>query len=592
MYKYSDLIFPSYMNKNARFMVLAGFSLNGPVNTPFLIKDDVDPYDVLGESRITENYLIAKDNGITPLILRLNGSHGETTIIHEGLGKPILYFTTLEANDESNNITIHMFSTHMIIKGLYSEQIYYFNDYKNVRELANDIQVELYLGKGEVDVSVVEDLPLENMCIEETHYIFEGADDGYNYVPLYDEEINTEDKTSLQIELIKNILLDEDENETFVTGILGSYIVDTLLFTDIPYEYAPEELTKVLGKYAEEKTKEQKIFCSVVLGSFSFNKHQPSLSGADGATDEDYDSVIDFEEPDEEVDESPGDPPIEEDPPIVNPPDELPNEEESQDPVVFMEILDEGDLPPDETLPDEEDDEGYYYEDDDYYGDENPAQTHKNEVSMMLEKAPNTLVHQDYLKHIEVVIGIQEHPSAGFTWMPCAASYAAMRYNLPYEISATNKEINSVSGLYSNDFSKKEVAILSESGYICIVTSIKNNFVPYSSRNAHSKSSLFSKPQYLRTIYKDTRIISGFFENAIGSNFPYKTLQGVLSQVDNFVKELSKNHIFYKEVTVEVVEFDEDNLTLSVNFDVFCEIERVRTSFSYKNNEEVIVTWD
>src|SRR5699024_599175 len=128
-------------------------------------------------------------------------------------------------------------------------------------------------------------------------------------------------------------------------------------------------------------------------------------------------------------------------PPIVNPPDELPDEAASEDPVAFMEILDEGDWPPDdtesdETSPDEEDDEGYYYEDDDYYGDENHTQTHKNEVSMMLEKAPNTLAHQDYLKHIEVVIGIQEHPTAGFTWMPCAASYAAMRYNLPYEISA------------------------------------------------------------------------------------------------------------------------------------------------------------
>src|SRR5699024_4629756 len=155
--------------------------------------------------------------------------------------------------------------------------------------------------------SVVEDLPLENMCIEETHFIFEGADDGYNYVPLYDEETNTEEKTSSQIELIKEILLDEDEDQTFVTGILGRYIVDTLLFTDIRYEYAPEELTKVLGKYAEEKTKEQKIFCSVVLGSFSFNKNQPTLSGVDGATSEDYDSVTDFEEPEESDDGVPDD---------------------------------------------------------------------------------------------------------------------------------------------------------------------------------------------------------------------------------------------------------------------------------------------
>ena len=60
MYTYNQLIFPSHMEKNTRFLVLAGFSLNGPVGTPFIIRDNIEPSYILGDCRLTENVRMAK----------------------------------------------------------------------------------------------------------------------------------------------------------------------------------------------------------------------------------------------------------------------------------------------------------------------------------------------------------------------------------------------------------------------------------------------------------------------------------------------------------------------------------------------------
>lgn len=88
-----------------------------------------------------------KKYGITPLILRLNGSHGECVVNHDELNTPAFRFKTLEATDESNNIAIHLFPTYMIIKGINTSYSYLFADYKGVDDLAFAIKQDLYFDR-------------------------------------------------------------------------------------------------------------------------------------------------------------------------------------------------------------------------------------------------------------------------------------------------------------------------------------------------------------------------------------------------------------------------------------------------------------
>lgn len=205
---------------------------------------------------------MARKNRITPLILRLNGTHGECVVDHDELNTPALRFKTLEATDESNHISIHLFPTHMVVKGINNSYSYLFADYKGLDELAFAIKQDLYFKAGEVDVEVVNQIPIAGLCLAERHVRFTGADDGFHYVSNHDDS-DSDDKLQMQLQLLRDSLIDEDGSELFFTGELSSFQIDTLLFTDIPYEKASAELTSIFGEFAKTKTSEQSIFAQL-----------------------------------------------------------------------------------------------------------------------------------------------------------------------------------------------------------------------------------------------------------------------------------------------------------------------------------------
>lgn len=496
MYTYNQLIFPSNIEKDTRFFAMAGFSLNGPVGTPFIIRDGVDPLDILGDCRLTDNYRMAKEYGITPLIMRLNGSHGECNVIHDEKNVTALHFKTVEATDESNNIHIHLFPDYMIIEGINNNFSYLFSDYTSLDELVIAIKQELYFGAGEVDVEIVNQVPLTGFCTEEKYVQMDGADDGYNYVTNHDDT-DTEDKLATQLELLRESLLDEESSEIYYTGEFSSFLIDTLLFTDIPFEYSPIELPQILGKFAMSKTDEQTLHCSVVLCSDYFSNSRFDEDGTDT-----------FNEP----------------------------------------------------------------------------------IQTLLNNSPITIEETHYLQHIEVVVGTQD--SGSNLSMPCAASYACMRYKLPdFYTSATNKAIPSITSTYNTELKQKEVANLSTSGYICIVPSIKKGFVPFSSKNLYPQNSFYSKPHFLRSIHYDVKKITSYFEPYIGEPFSYIQLQTIVTQIKNNLDDLLKNHPMYKNINLEILEYDESFFSLNISFELYGEIEAVRTSFQYTSNGEVNISW-
>ncbi|MEC4620916.1 hypothetical protein VST04_22750 [Bacillus paranthracis] len=498
MYKYNQLIFPSHMEKNTRFLVLAGFSFNGPVGTPFIIRENTDPSYILGDCRLTENVRMARKYGITPLILRLNGTHGECVVNHDELNTPALRFKTLEATDESNNISIHLFPTHMVVKGVNNSYSYLFADYKGLDELAFAIKQDLYFKAGEVDVEVVNQVPVAGLCLAERHVRFTGADDGFHYVSNHDDS-DSDDKLQMQLQLLRDSLIDEDGSELYFTGELSSFQIDTLLFTDIPYEKASAELTSIFGEFAKTKTSEQSIFCSAVLCSDLFSESRYGVTGED---------------------------------------------------------------------------------------------TYEPQIQTLLEKASINKEESRHLEHVEVVVGVQDSENPKYLSMPAAATYACMRYKLPnFHNSATNKQLLYINTLQSRELKKVEVAKLTSSGYICIVPSIKKGFVPFSSKNLYPQNTLYSKPHYLRSISYDVNRIAGFFNQYIGEPFSFVLLQSIITQVDAFIDNLSEDHPIYRNIKMEVLDYDQVNLTLSISFELYGEIESVKTSFTYVPSSEVNVSW-
>lgn len=571
MYKHSDLIFPSYLDRDSKFFVLTGFALNGPVNTPFIIQDDINPFDVLGRTKLAENYLIARESGINPLVLRTNGAHAKCIIEHESLGEEIIRLVSLEANDMCNNITVHMYPTHMIVKGLYEEKIYYFNDYKRSSDLVNAIKMDLYYAGGEVDAELLSDLTLKGVCTEDMQLGFEGGDNGARLVPgttpdsdmaeedeeeeEYDEEygkgeepdpeyveelsedekeevlededdldvepgssfeevveededqeVIDEDKLEEQLDNIKETLFEEYGDEYHNSTILNEFNIDTMVFTDIPYEVSPEELTSIFGMYAKNKTKEQKLFCSVVLGS----------------------ELLSSERNDPEMQEE----------------------------------------------------------------DEEPFDEFSEEIKLLEEISPRKLNQDNHLQHVEIVLGLQNNNYSSGEPISCATSYASTRYNLELYESATNKSIETLSSLFGEKLKKDEVANLSRNGYICIVASIRKGFVPYLSQNCYSKSKLLSKPHYLRSVHNDVKLASEFLENHIGESVDDKNIQPISQELTIFLEDRVKENPFYREIEHDIVQVSGSELNVYINFHLFGEIESVRSSLGYKKSREVFISWN
>lgn len=285
MFTYNQLLFPSHSEKNTRFLAIAGFSNSGPAKVPFVLKEGVDPAAVLGSGLLAENVKKAIRYGITPLVYRMNGKHAECVLVHEERGTDFLRFTSINATDEVNNLQLHVFPTHLVINGLSQDKTYYFGDFQRTDDLVRRIQEDLQFNGGEVEVQVIQSLPLTGICLTEKHIPFTGGDNEYNLISQSDESDSSAKRTE-QLAALKECLLEEADGEFYHTSELDPYHVDTFLFTDVPYDEAETELAEIVGRFARSKTREQAIFCSAVLGTSAFRTTRYGAEGEDRYAEE------------------------------------------------------------------------------------------------------------------------------------------------------------------------------------------------------------------------------------------------------------------------------------------------------------------
>ena len=273
MYSLNQIQLPSSIEAQDNYFSIVGFALNGPVDVPFIIRDSVSPYEVLGVCPMADAYVVARSKGIKPLLLRLNGSHGVAEIKFPD-NSIAFKVKSVEANTRCNTINITVYPTHIRVTGVTgNERFYVYSSYPTINSLVQAINDDARYGIGEITATT--DYPFAE-CSTLTNSAYdlwlEDGHSGDGYISRFDGT-DTVDKYNLQIELLRESLLDESEESYSHTGEFTPFNIDTILVPDITYENAPL-IAEIMGKYAESKSNEQNSFCSVVIGSMFFKEEE------------------------------------------------------------------------------------------------------------------------------------------------------------------------------------------------------------------------------------------------------------------------------------------------------------------------------
>lgn len=279
MYTQKHIQLPSSIEQEDKYFVIVGFALNGPVDRPFMIRDGVNPYDVLGNCPMAESYIIAKSRGVSPLLLRVNGSHS-SNVLELSSGVDVAKFISVEATDECNQIRVSVYSTHIKVTGMLGAQRYYlFSDYPTIGKMKDAINFDAYYGNGEITmVSYDDDVLCSSVVTENPFDIWLNlGDDGADTVASLDGT-DSQETIDKQINLIRASLLDEETNlegqySYSHGGELTPFNIDTVIVPDIPFENS-RLIAEIMGKFCESKSSDQDSFCSCVLGSMHFAEEE------------------------------------------------------------------------------------------------------------------------------------------------------------------------------------------------------------------------------------------------------------------------------------------------------------------------------
>lgn len=276
MFNLKNVQFPTSMEAQDDYFAIVGFALNGPVNSPFMVRENSNPYDVLGKCPLADACHAARVRGVNPLLLRLNGSYGQARVFASG--DTVITFTSVEAYDDVNKINITVYPTHIRVTGVTgNERFYLFSQYATLDKLMTAINGDAKYGVGEITMTT--DYP-DLLCsaLTETAYDIwlEDGNDEENYVSQFDGT-DAEEKIQMQVTKIKESLLEEYQIDDVTyyshNSEFGAFNLDTILVVDVMHEDAPE-LAEILGRYCESKSGEQDSFCSGVMGSMYFREFE------------------------------------------------------------------------------------------------------------------------------------------------------------------------------------------------------------------------------------------------------------------------------------------------------------------------------
>lgn len=253
-------------------IVLVGTSYDGISHEGFYLKEGQDPYEVLGECELADQYIIALRSGLTYadiLLFRLNGVKGEMTLFNSLDNTALLQIQSIGASERDQDITVMVnpeglvvFEEHDVIQ----QRSYRFEDYETTRDLVAAINRNADFGLSEVEARVINQRILSSCVFQEAAYPFYMASGEEELVRTEETDIVTFADAFYQ-RFLEASALEETLTETspVIAGELFSVPAETISLVSL-YHDEHALITKALAEFCESKTEETKIMTLGVIG--------------------------------------------------------------------------------------------------------------------------------------------------------------------------------------------------------------------------------------------------------------------------------------------------------------------------------------
>lgn len=254
-------------------IVLVGTSYDGISHEGFYLREDQDPYEVLGDCELADQYVTALRSGLTAadiLLFRLNGIKGEMTLVNSLDNTPLVRIQSIGASEADQDITIMVNEQGLVVYMEHEEVLqrsYRFDDYENTRELVVAMNRDADFGLSEVEAVLLNQRILSTCQFQEVAYPF--------YMASGEEELVRTEETdvvayaeSFYQRFLEASALDEtlNENSPVIAGELFSVPAEAVAVVGVHHDEHPL-LTKALAEYCESKTEETKIMTLGVIGT-------------------------------------------------------------------------------------------------------------------------------------------------------------------------------------------------------------------------------------------------------------------------------------------------------------------------------------
>lgn len=186
-------------------------------------------------------------------------------------------------------------------------------------------------------------------------------------------------------------------------------------------------------------------------------------------------------------------------------------------------------------------------------------------------------------RHIEIVLGNDADGT------PLALYYALSKASVPVHINMTNKKISQINHI-SYEFIKEDVDLFTSKGYICIVPSIRKNFVAYKSQTfIRDTTSLFSKPHNVRIENHFHVLFSDMFSDKIGKPIDQFDLNDIKKQVEEAMNGLVEKKMIKSYYLSDVELKTKTEISVSLDVQTFSDIDYIKAQTEILVPEGMVV---
>lgn len=245
-------------------LLLVGTSPRGIGGEAFYIKDGTDPRDMLGESLLTEAYMDAIASGLSNdriLIYRLNGVGGVVEIKEDGAESPLFLIESIAHDETSAGITVSISDEALVV---YDElepamtKTYRLDEFEHVAALTREMNRNADFGLSSVRARLSREKALSECTFSTSSFPMYTADSEHMLV--VSEETDMEWYMGEILTRLKSAFIDDED----VAGEGYSAPCEVVCLVGVPVDLS-EEVTRVMARYASQKTEEEGVFVTAVL---------------------------------------------------------------------------------------------------------------------------------------------------------------------------------------------------------------------------------------------------------------------------------------------------------------------------------------